>query len=104
MEAICSAEDEQEEALLEVKRRITRYKRACQKYQLYQQPEEEIELVRYIPAEEESAPAGATGGRPRLATIHVDCDDCEGHEVVVKGGEGEHANKRKQQDKLYCEH
>ena len=107
MEALRAADDEQRNALHDVERHISRYKRAIEKYQRVEQKEEtERELVPFTStiAQEELAQTRATGGRPRLATISVECEQCQGHEVYLRGGEAEFLKKKKPEDKLYCQH
>ena len=106
MEAIRAADDAQRKALHDVERHISRYKRAIEKYQLVEQKDDtETELIPFTSAvaQEELVQTRATGGRPRLATISVECNQCQGHEVFIKGGEAEFLKKKKPEDELYCQ-
>ena len=104
MDNLRAADDEREEALREVKRHITRYKRAVTKYKAYRPPVEEPELVPFTPAQSEiDLMQTRTGGsRQRLATARIDCEECQGWEFIVHGNESEYVKKRK--GKLLCEH
>ena len=77
MEGLRVANDAQRKALHDVEKHISRYKRAIDKYQRIDQVENtEKELVPFTPsvAQEELVQTRATGGRPRLATISVECE------------------------------
>ena len=104
MDSLRAADDEREETLREVKRHVTRYKRAVTKYKAYRPPAEEPELVPFTPAQSEiDLMQTRTGGsRQRLATARIDCEECQNWEFAVFGDESEYVKKRK--GKLVCEH
>ena len=98
MEAITAADRARAEAMLSVRSHINRYKRSLQKYEALDGPK----LLPYVPTSTIQASVQTRSGeRPRLATLHVECEDCRGWEVEIQGGENDMLSK---QQWIYCEH
>ena len=82
MEAINAASWAQIQALVEVKSHIIKFDRSLKKFEILK----ETQLVAYAPPSASASKVDTrAGGRPRLATVQVDCDTCKGWEVVVLG-------------------
>ena len=98
-ESAHAADLAREESLTKIKAHITRFKRSLQKFQILNQQR----FLPYAPGDSpDEGVQTRTGGRLRLATVTVDCEECQGREVEVLGGEQEIVHRRK--DLLYCEH
>ena len=84
MEAINAASQARIEALVEVRSHIIKFDRSLKKFEILK----ETQLVAYAPPSASASKVDTrAGGRPRLATVQVDCDTCKGWEVVVSGVE-----------------
>ena len=98
MEKILAAERARLDALEEVKTHITKFKRSLRKFDA----QGEKELVLNKPKEPMVPPiVTRTGVRPRMATVRVSCEVCDGWEFEIHGGEMDQLRKKKS---LYCEH
>ena len=108
MDDIVAANRAREQALMAVRHHIHRLKRAVTKFGAVDQPpphSRETKLYPYVPEPtKEEAVATRTFGRPRVATMQVDCEHCSHWEVHVQHSGIERDMIVKQGTWFYCQH
>ena len=107
MEDIIASNRARELALVAVKNHILRLQRSVTKFGKVDQPglQKTTQLYPYVPEPtDEEAVATRTVGRPRVATMQVDCEDCSRWEVHVQHSGVERDMIRTQGTRFYCQH
>ena len=107
MDDIIASNRARELALVAVKNHIRRLKRSVTRFGNVDQPvpQRTTPLYPYVPeSTDEEAVATRTFGRPRIATMQVDCEHCSRWEDHVQRSGVERDMIRTQGTRFYCQH